>query len=107
MTKLRERMMHDLKLGGYAERTQRKYICSIKGFAAFHHKRPATMSHEDVRRWVEHLNGSGLSVSALRGHHAALRFLFAKTLGRPEMVSFICSPRAQDRLPEVLSSDEV
>jgi site-specific recombinase XerD len=38
---------------------------------------------------------------------AALRFLYARTLGRPEAVSFICFPKQPQRLPVVLGMIEV
>jgi integrase/recombinase XerD len=107
MTLLRQRMMHDLQLKGYAESTQSKYINAIKDFAKFHDRSPSKMGQEEVRQWVEHLNEGELSPQRLRQHYAALVFLYRKTLGQPEAVSFLSSPREKERLPEVLSPEEV
>jgi site-specific recombinase XerD len=65
------------------------------------------MGQEEVRQWVEHLGTKGLSPQRLRQHYAALRFLYAKTLGRSEVVSFLSSPKDRKRLPVVLSVAEV
>jgi site-specific recombinase XerD len=101
-------MMQDLKLGGYAASTQTKYINAIRAFAEFHGRSPSKMEQEQVRQWVEHLTAPGtLGPQRIRLHFAALRFLYVKTLGRPEVVSFLSSPRQPDRLPEVLSAEEV
>jgi site-specific recombinase XerD len=101
-------MMQDLKLAGYAPSTQKHYLNAISNFTAFHGRSPEEMGQEEVRQWVEHLTGPGtLSPQSLRLRYAALRFLYRKTLGRPEVVSFLSSPREQDRLPEVLSPEEV
>jgi site-specific recombinase XerD len=43
----------------------------------------------------------------MRQHFAALKFLYEKTLGRPEVVSFISWPRDVPRLPFVLNVSEV
>jgi site-specific recombinase XerD len=101
-------MMQDLRLGGYAPLTQKSYVNAITNFAVFHGRSPDEMGQEEVRQWVEHLTEPGtLSAQRLRQHYAALRFLYGKTLGRPEVVSFLSSPRTQERLPEVLSPEEV
>jgi site-specific recombinase XerD len=37
----------------------------------------------------------------------ALKFLYCKTLGRPEVVSFLSTPKCPKRLPRVISPEEV
>lgn len=108
MTVLRKRMLQDLDLAGYAPGTQRKYVNAIRDFAEFIGRNPTVLEQEDVRQWVEHLTESGkIGSQRLRLHFAALRFLYTKTLGRAEVVSFLSSPRDRERLPDVLSPDEV
>ena len=104
----RERMMQDLELAGYAEATRTSYLSSIGDFAKFHWRSPEEMGQEEIRGWVEHLTKcTGLSASRRNGHFAALRFYYGKTLGKPEVVSFLSSPSQPQRLPEVLSVEEV
>ncbi len=108
MTKLRKRMMQDLTLGGYAKGTRRKYIQCIRDFAEFHRRSPAELGQDEVREWVEHLQTRVRSESWLRGHFAALKFLFAKTLGRPDVVSFLSLPKSSvKKLPVVISAVQV
>jgi site-specific recombinase XerD len=57
--------------------------------------------------WVEHLMANSTSPSRLRQHLSALVLLFRKTLGRPEAVSFFSWPKDAERLPVVLSVEEV
>lgn len=105
---LRDRMVHDLELKGYAAGTVACYVAAAQDFADFFPGRsPARLGQGDVRRWVEHLEGSGIGPQRLRAHFAALRFLYGKTLGRPELVSFLSWPRERERLPVILSPDEV
>ncbi len=108
MTKLRSRMMHDLKLAGYVPATQKNYLNAVRKFAEFHGRSPDKLDQEHVRQWVEHLIASGrVGPQRLRQHYAALRFLYGKTLGRPDVVSFLSSPRNPQPLPVVLSPNEV
>jgi len=107
MSQLRKQMMQDLELGGYAPTTRRHYIASIHAFAKFHRRSPAELGQPEIRQWVRHLTDQKLSSQRLRQHFAALRFLYGKTLGKPELVSFLSWPKDPDRLPTVLSAEEV
>ncbi|MCE7932936.1 MAG: integrase [Xanthomonadales bacterium PRO6] len=107
MTKLRAQMMQDLELGGYAETTRAHYLRSIAQFAKFHGRSPAELHQPEVRRWVQHLMGQGLGTQRLRQHFAALRFLYSKTLARPAETAFLSWPQDTDKLPVVLSEEQV
>ena len=105
---MREQMMQDLELAGYAEQTRAAYLNSIGDFAKFHWRAPEEMGQEEVRAWVEYLTKrSGLSDARRGQHFAALRFFYGKTLGRPEVVAFLSRRSEPQRLPEVLSTDEI
>jgi integrase/recombinase XerD len=109
MTTWRTQMLQDLELGGYAERTRQTYLDSIRDLARFRRKDPATLGRADLRRWVDHLRSRRppLSAARLRQHFAALRFFYGKTLGRPELTSFLSWPSDPEKLPVVLSRREV
>ncbi|HEX7672187.1 MAG TPA: site-specific integrase [Polyangiaceae bacterium] len=107
MTTLRNQMMQDLDLGGYAPKTKETYIASIRDFAKFHGRSPAELGQPEVRKWVEELRRRKLSTQRLRQHYAALRFVYSKTLGRPEVTAFLSWPSDPDKLPTVLSAGEV
>lgn len=109
MTILRNRMMQDLELGGYSPVTRRHYVQSIAKFAMFHSKSPDKLGQPEARAWVEHLRTRRpkLSMQRLRQHFAALRFLYGKTLGRPEVTSFLSWPKDPEKLPVVLTEEQV
>lgn len=109
MTKLRRQMMQDLDLGGYAKKTKQTYVDSIRDFAKFHGRSPAQLGPDEARAWVEHLQQRKpkLSTQRLRQHFAALRFLYGKTLGRPQVTSFLSWPKDPKKLPVVLSEEQV
>lgn len=107
MTTWQKRMAWDLEFAGKAERTRKVYLADARAFEAFQGKTPEELGQGDVRTWVEHLIGRETAPSRLRQHLSALVFLYRKTLGRPEAVSFFSWPKDATRLPVVLSVDEV
>ena len=60
-----------------------------------------------MRAWVAQLDKSKVGPQRLRQHFAALKFLFGKTLARPEQVAFLSWPKAPKLLPTVLSASQV
>ena len=100
-------MAWDLAFAQRAERTQKVYLADVRAFAAFHGDSPDGLGQEAVRVWVEHLIAVGISASRLRQHMSALVWLYRKTLGKPEAVSFFSWPKDPSRLPVVLSVEEV
>ena len=107
MNGLKAKMTQDLQLAGCAERTRSIYLHAIMDFATYGGQSPADADQEQVRAWVQHLSEQNLSAQRMRQHFAALKFLYAKTLGRPEVVSFLSWPRDVPRSPFVLSPPEV
>jgi site-specific recombinase XerD len=107
MDKSLEQMRRDLASGPYADRTKKQYLRNAKQLATHFSKPVAELSRDDLRDYVEHLQASGRSASWLKTHYAALLFLYGKTLGRPNDVSFISWPRQRSPLPEVASLEEV
>jgi site-specific recombinase XerD len=106
MTMLKDRMMQDLKLAGHALKTQKTYVECIGLFAQFCWS-PEQADQTVVRAWVEKLQKSQAGSQRLRQHFAALKFLYGKTLARPEQVAFLSWPKDPKRLPEVLTEEQV
>ncbi len=108
MTRLRDQMKQDLELGGYAARTQEHYIYAVSRYARHHGRSPAELGQAQVRAYIEHLvNKEKVSASVLKVQMAGIRFVYAKTLGRPEVVAWMSWPRQPTKLPVVLSGTEV
>jgi site-specific recombinase XerD len=107
MDKSIEQMQQDLAFAAYAKTTQEDYLDTVKKLSA-HFGRPlADLSREEVRSYCEHLRAQERSASWLKMKYAALVFLYRKTLGRPNDVSFVCWPKQRSPLPTVLSVDEM
>ncbi|HLP09297.1 MAG TPA: site-specific integrase [Opitutaceae bacterium] len=101
-------MMHDLELAGYMPKTRLIYLNAIRDFAKHFRRSPAELDADDVRRWLAHLTKeAGISPQRVRQHMAAMKFLYTKTLWKPENVSFLSWPSDPQKLPTVLAADEV
>src|SRR6478609_9140096 len=107
MDLVRSRFEQDLTFAGVSPRTRQIYLRAAMDFAAFRGKCPTIAGQEEVRAWVQHLLARDLSAQRVRQHFAALKFLYTKTLGKPEVTSFLSWPRDTPRLPVVLSPPEV
>lgn len=107
MKSWRARMAHDLDLAGRSPSTRRIYLSAIAEFAAFQRRSPAEVDQDDIRAWVRDLGQRELSASRFRHHVSALKFLYARTLGRPNLVRFLCSPKRKSSVPDVLAAEDL
>lgn len=108
MGQLRDRMVHDLELSGYVPKTRLIYLNAIRDFAKHFRRSPAELGADDVRTWVGRLTKEGgIGPQRIRQHMAALKFLYTKTLWKPEAVSFLSWPSDPQKLPTVLAASEV
>jgi site-specific recombinase XerD len=96
-----------MKRAGLALRTQGEYIAAIRHMTEFLGREPDLLAPEDIRVWDDEMERRALGANWCRVHVAALRFLYLRTVSRPEMVCFLSYPRSPRRLPAVLSSEEV
>lgn len=100
-------MLRDMERAGLAPRTRVEYIAAIQRMATFFGRSPAALRPDDIRDWEDELVRRGLGASGRRVAAAALKFLYKRTLARPEMASFIAFPHTASRLPTVLSLLEI
>jgi integrase/recombinase XerD len=104
---LRARMIEDMTVRGFAEKTRHDYIRQVQAFAAFLGRRPDTATAEDLRRFQLHQTESGMQPPSINSAVAALRFFFTVTLDRPDLSRRLTIVRYPRRLPAVLSAEEV
>jgi len=107
MSLLRDRMARDMERAGLAACTRKEYIAAIRHMVAFLRREPEALSVDDVRDWIDEMHRRGRGPDWIRVHNAAMAFLFRKTMGRPELVSFLSYPRRPRRLPTPISVEEV
>jgi hypothetical protein len=83
-----EQMSQDLARAGYAKSTQERYVATAKELAARFGKPIRDLSRNEVREFVDTIAAKGNGFSTTNSQLSAVMFLFRKTLGRPEDVSF-------------------
>lgn len=106
-TPLRQRMIEDMSIRQFGERTQQGYVAVVADFARFLGRSPDQAQPEDLRRYQLHLAAQGASPGKMNAAVSALRFFFKVTLGRQGYGERLARVRKEDRLPEVLSPEEV
>ena len=80
---LRQRMIEDMTVRGFTEKTQHDYIRCVKTFAAFLGRSPDRATAEDLRRFQVHQTQTGLQPPGINSAVAALRFFFTVTWTAP------------------------
>ena len=108
MTKLRKRMLEELQRRNFSPNTVRPYVYAVEDFARYFGKSPDQLSQEHLRQYQLHLlNDCKLSVETIAGRISALRFFFVKVLGRSYQQIDLVYPKLPERLPIILSEEEV
>lgn len=107
MDKNIEQMGQDLARAGYAKRTQERYQKAATSLSERFGKAVAMVTREELREFVDEVVARSRSSSAINMRLCPLLFLYRRTLGRPEDVSFIKLPKRNSALPAVLSQREV
>jgi site-specific recombinase XerD len=106
-SKLRQRMIEDMEARRLSAATQRFHINSCKRFAAYLGRSPATATPDDVRRFQHHLIDEGLSTISRNRIMTGVKFLVRVTLRRLDLAGEIYHLREPQKIPQVLSRDEV
>ena len=100
-------MIEDMTVRGFGEKTQSDYIRHVKNFTIFLGRSPDTAEGEDLRTFQLHQREQGVQPPTMNGAVAALRFFFTTTCDRPEMARHLRLVRQPQKLPVVLTTDEV
>jgi len=104
---LRQRMIEDMSLRHFGEKTQKDYIRAVKNLTIFLGRSPDTATAEDLRRFQLHLTGNRVGAPTINFTVTVLRFFFTMTLDRADAIkhlTFVPEPR---KIPIVLSPEEV
>src|SRR5262245_32166486 len=104
---LRARMIQDMTVRNFVEKTKTDYIRHVKTFAVFVGRSPDRATPEDLRSFQVHQTDTGVRPPTINGSVAALRFFFSVTLGRPDMSRYLTFVREPRKIPVILTSEEV
>jgi site-specific recombinase XerD len=108
MTELQKRMIQDLQLRGLSERTQEAYVRAVRQLAQHFHKSPDLITEEELRQYFLYIkNVKKYSRSASTIALCGIKFFFEHTLQRHWTTLKLARPHKEDKLPAVLSQQEV
>ena len=104
---LRQRMIEDMTIRNLSQATQQSYIYAVRKFSRHFGRSPDRLGIEDVRAYQLHLIAQKRSWSHINQTACALRFFYGVTLGRQEAFERIVTGREPEKLPPVLSPEEI
>src|SRR5438046_5310371 len=104
---LRQRMIDDMMVRNLSPTTQQSYIYAVAKFSRYFNRSPERLGLEDVRAYQLHLIAQKRSWSHINQVACALRFFYGVTLGQSEAFERIVTGREPQKLPLVLSAEEI
>jgi integrase/recombinase XerD len=108
MKALRQRMLDALQLCGKAERTQQTYIEAVARLAGHYKRSPDELTQQEVQAYLLHLlRHRQLARASVNQYGSAYRFFYGKVLGLDGERFQIPLGPAPQRLPELLSREEL
>ena len=108
MTHLRKMMLEELERRNYAQTTIHSYLRAVAEFSLHFHRPPNQLGPDHIRQYQAYLFGQRkLAPSTVTQRLAALRFFYIKTLRKRWSVTETPYPKKVQRLPIILSSEEV
>jgi site-specific recombinase XerD len=107
MTPLRQRMLEDMRLRNFSQRTIDTYIFFVAALAKFFATPPDKLGPRNIREFLVHLLRTGKSINSIRVAAFALRFFYNVTLKVTWSMQHIPVPKARRALPVVLSLEVI
>jgi site-specific recombinase XerD len=100
-------MLDDMMMRKLNPKTQAGYLRAVKNFTRFFGQSPDLASAEDLRRFQLQMVEQGVSSTTLNATITGLKFFFGVTLDRPSALKKMSPVRKAQKLPQVLSVEEV
>lgn len=108
MTALRQKMIEDMQLHGFAERTQKSYMQAVRQLAEYYNKPPDQITEEELRQYFLYLkNVKKVSRSTITLALCGIKFFYEHTMQKQWATLALVRPQREKKLPVVLSVDEV
>lgn len=108
MTALRQRMIEDMQLRGLSPRTQDMYARAVTQLATHYDKSPDQITEEELRQYLLYLqNEKAVATSTLSIALCGIKFFYEHTLRREWVLLDLVRPKQDQKLPVVLSVEEV
>src|SRR5213593_2325228 len=97
-----------LVVRGRSPRTREAYLHAVAALAHYYRRPPDQLTAREVQQYLLHLiQERHLAWSSCRVAVAGLRFFYEITLGRARAAFTVPLPKGAQKLPEILSREEV
>ncbi len=107
-SKLRQKMVEDLQLRGYAEKTQKSYTRSVRQLENYWHVPAEEISELQVRDYFLYCkNDGGWSAATMRIAYSGIKFFYTTTFPQEWETLRLLKMKRLSTPPTVLSIDEV
>jgi site-specific recombinase XerD len=110
MSTLRQQLIQELVLRGCSPRTQEAYVSAVYQLAKYYRRSPDQLSDAQIRDYLFYLaERKKLSASSRNQATSALRFFYARVLGRSveQVMRVLPRVRQEVRRPQVFASGEL
>jgi len=105
---LRRRMLDDMALAGFAERTQSSYVRSVLGLAKHYRRSPDAITEEEIRQYFVYMTCKRkLARPTVTIALCGIKYFYEKTLRRDWSLTGVPVPKRKKTLPVVLTKKEV
>ena len=108
-SELRTKLIAEMNLHGLAKHTQRGYVTSVRGLAAYYKQSPEKLTDEQIRAYFRHLiEERKLTLRSCRRYLTGLIYFYRHICQREVKDRFGLPPwRGEKKLPIVLSIEQV
>jgi integrase/recombinase XerD len=108
MGALRDRMIRELQLRGFAPLTHKQYLGVVSRLAKHYGIAPDRLSAKQVQDYLVHLmTERGQEWNTINAVASGLKFFYRQVVNRPDIILAIPPRRRPRHLPEVLSVEEL
>lgn len=108
MTPLRQKMVRDMQLRRFSPKTHEAYLGAVEGLAKHYHRSPDQINENEVLDYLLYLlNDRKLAWGTCDQKASGLEFFYRTTLGQTAAQFHLPRRRHAQRLPEVLSAEEL
>ena len=104
---LRRRMLEDIAVRRFGEKTQHDYLRHVETFVRFLGRSRETATGEDIRRYQVHQVERCVRPPSMNSSTVALRFFFSVTLGQANLGQQLTRVDYPRKLPRVLAPDDI
>lgn len=102
------KVRQEIKISGFSPKTEKAYVGHILRFYNYFDGKILSISEQEIKNYLSDLlSGNQVSSSYMNQALSALKFFYNNIQGSKDVISNIKSPKRQQKLPQILSMEEI